>query len=53
MNDEQFAEYLRLLMCADPWPECIDHELISEGANVESVKRGYIDWIDAYHKTGK
>lgn len=52
MDDKQFLSFLSLLMCSDPWPVQNDedgyHNMISL-ANAEAERRGYKDWIDAYH----
>ena len=54
MNDKQFRAFLDLLMCSDPWPVLEDftetQTLVKQFANKESVRRGYVDWVDAYHK---
>jgi len=52
MNDETYKEFLSLLMCSDPWP--VGHRRDSQRvlinfANNEAIKRGYIDWVVAYH----
>jgi len=53
MNDKQYTAFLILLMCSDPWPimreEKSEYELKSF-ANEEAKKRGFTDWIDAYHQ---
>lgn len=52
MNDEEYAAFLRLLMCSDPWPVDDAGTLVTLNglANKEAVRRGYADWIDAYHR---
>jgi hypothetical protein len=49
MNDELFKAFMALLMCSDPYP-CEGEELITDFADEEAQKRGYEDWIHAYHK---
>jgi hypothetical protein len=53
MTDEQFRIMLAWFMVSDPWPlkdQVFTHMVIEDWLNLESKKRGYIDWIDAYHK---
>lgn len=50
MTDEQFKIFLELLMCSDPWPMDHGHDVMADFADDESRKRGFEDWIDAYHK---
>ncbi len=56
MTDQQLRAFLTLLMCCDPWPvdsrstggdENQDHMICL--ADVESAKRGYGGWIEAYY----
>lgn len=51
MTDLQFRYFLDLIMVSDPWPLDVKagEELIAL-ANEESVKRGFENWIYAYHK---
>lgn len=49
MNDAELKVFLELLMCSDPWPLEHGHELMRDFADNESRKRGYADWIEAYH----
>jgi len=52
MNDRQFRKFLDLLMCCDPYPVTDDpdnHFVMTSLATSEALKRGYDDWIDAYH----
>lgn len=52
MNDEAFAVFLELLMVSDPWPLLHEQKRVLEDfADDESRKRGYSDWIEAYHQT--
>lgn len=51
MNDKEFRTFLNLMMVSDPWPlSKIDNELMEGFANNESVKRGFDNWIVAYHE---
>lgn len=51
MTDSEFKVFLNLLMCADPTPlPQFEDNLIQEWANKESVKRGFTDWIEAFHE---
>jgi len=58
MTDREFRAFLDLLMCSDPWP--VDgggHADVGDGgqsvlealADRESGKRGFGEWIEAYH----
>ncbi len=53
MTDAQFRAFLDLMMCSDPWPVEPDdmgtHDHMICLADMESAKRGYGDWIEAYH----
>ena len=57
MSDEQYRALLDLMMCSDPWPVTGDDTenqvLVTELANTEAVKRGYENWVDAYHEHNK
>lgn len=50
MNSLQFRSFLDLLMVSDPWPldEPAKQRLVGF-AEVESQRRGFSDWIEAYH----
>lgn len=52
MRDYQFRAMLDLLMCCDPWPvDTEGHQAIIIGwITVEASKRGYDNWIEAYHE---
>lgn len=52
MNDFEFRSFLDLMMCSDPWPtrEAEDNERLVAFANAESRKRGFAEWIDAFHR---
>lgn len=50
MNDEELRAFLNLLMISDPWPLSENEQnILDEFAQRESKKRGYKDWIDAFH----
>ena len=49
MNDTEFSAVMALVMCSDPWPDGVDRKVIERLLDHESTKRGYTDWIDAYH----
>ncbi len=54
MSDNEFKAFMTLLMCSDPWPvpdqgEGDGEAVLKELAEQEAVKRGYTDWISAYH----
>lgn len=58
MDDVQFRCFLDLMMVSDPWPlgggsptdTHYSHTALEHLANVESAKRGFSSWFDAYHK---
>lgn len=50
MNDDQLRAFLDLLMVSDPWPLQYGQEAMNDLADEESRKRGFCDWIEAYHK---
>ena len=52
MTNRQYRAFLDLLMVADPWPveDEENHQIMIDMANDEAEKRGYTDWIDAYHE---
>lgn len=55
MNDKQYRAFLDLMMCSDPWPVldqgCGDGQPeLNALADSEAAKRGFEDWIEAYHK---
>ncbi len=49
MNDIQFCDFMALLMCSDPWPESVPKDALDAFADEEARKRGFDDWIEAYH----
>ena len=51
MRDTQFRDFMDLLMCSDPWP-VLDgtQDSLIELADEESKKRGYENWIVAFHE---
>ena len=51
MSDEGFSCLCELLMVSDPWPlSCVAERYLKEEADREARKRGFCDWIEAYHK---
>jgi len=54
MDRYEFRAFLTLIMSADPWPVddgCNSNQtILISFANKESVKYGYINWLDAYHR---
>lgn len=54
MNDSAFRALLNLFMCDDP--SVLNNDLrkqLEDFMNGESGKRGYANWIDAYHYLDK
>lgn len=49
MNDEEFKVFVQLLMVSDPWPLEYGHPMMTDFADNEARKRGFPDWIAAYH----
>lgn len=56
MSHVEFAAFLDLLVCSDPWP-VKDKDGNEEGeavlkayADRVAVANGFTDWINAYHK---
>jgi hypothetical protein len=53
MKDKEFRAMLDLVMCCDPWPVEMDmglnEAIIKDMVLLESVKRNYPNWVDAYH----
>ena len=57
MNNREFSEFVKLLMCCDPWP--VKHEngtrshdnevTIKAWADNEARRLGFDNWIDAYY----
>jgi len=55
MSDWEFTQFLKLLMCSDPWPMEGDEGVqtkntLTSWANKEAQKRGFDNWIQAYHE---
>lgn len=50
MDDYEFYDFLALMMCSDPWPDSVNRDTLEAFADRESVKRGYDDWIEAFHQ---
>ena len=51
MTDMQFKSFLDLMMVSDPWPlDERQHSTMLDLADEESGKRGYLNWIVAYHE---
>jgi hypothetical protein len=49
MTDEQFEAFMALLMCSDHGP--LDAlKILYKFADEEAQKRGFDDWIHAYHE---
>lgn len=50
MSDEGFRAFLELFMVSDLWPLAPEsHTAAEDVLDDESRKRGFMDWIDAYH----
>lgn len=52
MNDIEYRHFLNLIMCSDPYP-CKGESDMKNLANKEAIKRGYENWIIAYHEFNK
>jgi len=53
MNDEEFKEFLTLMMCCDPWPvedDGTNQHAMTDVADQQSENRGFESWIVAYHE---
>ncbi len=53
MEDYIYRAILDLLMCSDPYPvpdDGVGQEILIALANDEAKKRGYGDWVVAYHE---
>lgn len=51
MSDDQFKAFMALMMVSDPWPlSQTEHDDLLEIADEESRRRGFDNWIDAYHR---
>lgn len=51
MDKEEYAAFLDLLMCSDPWPCGMENEkTLKDLADRKAKEMGYTDWIDAYHQ---
>lgn len=54
MTSKILLALCELLMCSDPYPgEDSDRDTIVDYLNKESLRLGYIDWIDALHRIKK
>lgn len=52
IDDKTFRAMLALMMDSDPWPvhdSGASHEIMTTFVDSEAIKRGYSDWVDAYH----
>ncbi|MCR4300851.1 MAG: hypothetical protein NUV51_04510 [Sulfuricaulis sp.] len=50
MTDQFFRDVLEWFMCSDPWVAAADlYERIETELDAEAVRRGFTDWVDAYH----
>lgn len=51
MTDRQFGLVLSMFMCSDPSSLDLAEDVeLEEFLDEESQRRGYLDWIDAYHR---
>lgn len=50
MSNHVFRALLDLVMVSDPWPLVYGNDLICALLDEEARKRGFDDWIHAYHK---
>lgn len=51
MSDEQFRALMNLIMLSDPTPlPQPEDEAIQQLADEEAQKRGFLNWIEAYHR---
>lgn len=47
---QEFGTLLDWFMVSDPWPlEQIDNDRMKDMLNDEAQRRGYDDWVQAYH----
>ena len=54
MTDIELRAFLDLLMCSDPSPVTEDQDkILRDFADRESQRRGFSEWIDAYHRLGR
>lgn len=50
MSEREFRILLNWFMVSDPWPlSKEDNDEIRSMLDEESVRRGFSDWVDAYH----
>jgi hypothetical protein len=50
MTGEVFRDLLTWFMCSDPWPsDAGAHDRIERWLDAQANKRGFRDWLDAYH----
>lgn len=54
MTDEQFLLLCTLFMVSDPWPlSSEEHRAAEQFLDEEAQRRGWKDWLGAYHKEPK
>ena len=49
MNDDAFRILMALVMVNDPWPLQAGKGEIDDLLDDEARRRGFCDWIEAYH----
>lgn len=57
MEGTVFRALLDWMMCSDPWPVDSDghggnQQVIEKWLDEESRKKGFTDWLEAYHNHG-
>ena len=51
MGNKEYRALLDLIMCSDPWPVPDENQKIIEIlADKEAMRRGFNNWVIAYHK---
>jgi len=52
MEDYEYRAFLDLMMCSDPWPvpDNVGQQLLEAFADDQAKKRGFDNWIEAYHR---
>lgn len=51
LSHQQFVAVLEWFMVSDPWPLSeTTHNIMLNLLNAEAEKRGYANWVDAYHR---
>lgn len=51
MEDKLFRALLNWFMYSDPWPTTVgEHRTITAFLNSEAIRRGYENWVVAYHE---